>query len=522
MSKRLLNLLVIISVLAIAAPVVVAAPPAQEAGQDYVVVADDWLSKLADKYLGNPMAYPAIVEYTNQKHAGDDSYAEITDPDLIEVGWKIYIPSAEEAATLVAEAPPAPAPGEKVSLSFWNMPFVTQEVSPEYVLKWEEDAVTALPNATVDNFYGPGKYKDQRDKYLLQAKSGTPDVIEGLLEDTAVYVQKGLIEPLDDRFAAWADSAQFVESTLAPLTIEGKLYGIPYNTNARAMVYRKDIFEENDLKVPETWGELIETARKITELTNGETHGFYVCTEVGDPRAAQEFISWYYQVSGKQNLFEVTAGEVKFNGTVDQFEKVLTLYDELFTGEYPACDPNQRGTGWPVEDPGYVAGKWAMAPMGPWLWGRRDESEIARDILENKTAITALPVSEDGVPATYLEVKPIMLNTYSENKDAAWELVQYITSKEKMGEWLAESGGIPARKDSLEMDVFTKSDIGWWIQGFANELPKSVAMAPINWGPVSEANLRAVNYVIYDEKTPAEAAQWLYDRIMELKEAGEL
>jgi len=411
----------------------------------------------------------------------------------------------------------------KVKLAFWNMPFVTQEVSPEYVLKWENDVVAAIPNATVDHFYGPGKYKDQRDKFLLQAKSGTPDVIEGLLEDTAVYVQKGLIEPLDDRFAAWADSSQFVESTLAPLRIGGKLYGIPYNTNARAMIYRKDIFAQYNLKVPETWTEMVLTARKITELTGGKTHGFYVCTEVGDPRAAQEFISWYYQVSGRKNLFEVGGDQIKFNGTVDQFEKVLTLYDELFREvAYPACDPNVRGTGWPVEDPGYVAGKWAMAPMGPWLWGRRDESAGARDILENKTAITALPVIAGGTPATYLEVKPIMLNSFSANKDAAWELVKYITSKEKMGEWLAESGGIPARKDSLQMDVFTKSDIGWWIQGFANELPKSVAMAPINWGPVSEANLRAVNYVIYDEKSPREAAQWLYDRIMELKANNEL
>jgi hypothetical protein len=47
-------------------------------------------------------------------------------------------------------------------------------------------------------------------------------------------------------------------------------------------------------------------------------------------------------------------------------------------------------------------------------------------------------------------------------------------------------------------------------------------MAPINWGPVSEANLRAVNFVIYDEKTPAEAAQWLYDTINELNENDEL
>jgi ABC-type glycerol-3-phosphate transport system substrate-binding protein len=425
------------------------------------------------------------------------------------------------AGSLVAEG--TAEPEEKVSLAFWNMPFVTQEVSPEYVLKWEEDAKTAIPNATVDNFYGPGKYKDQRDKFLLQAKSGTPDVIEGLLEDTAVYVQKGLIEPLDARLAAWVDRGQFVDSTLAPLRIGGKLYGIPYNTNARAMIYRKDIFAKYNLQVPKTWDELVTTARKITELTNKEVFGFYTCTEVGGPRAAQEFISWYYQVSGRKNMFEVSGTEIKVNATVGQLEKVLTLYDELFAPvDYPACDPNVRGTGWPVEDPGYVAGKWAMCPMGPWLWGRRDESATARDVLENRTAITALPASKDGVPATYLEVKPIMLNTYAKDKDAAWELIKYITSKEKMGEWLAESGGIPARKDSLEMDVFTKSDIGWWIQGFANELPKSVAMAPINWGPVSEANLRAVNFVIYDQRTPREAAQWLYDRIMELKANNEL
>jgi hypothetical protein len=41
----------------------------------------------------------------------------------------------------------------KKSLSFWNMPFVTQEVSPEYVKAWEIDVKNALPNYNVDNFY---------------------------------------------------------------------------------------------------------------------------------------------------------------------------------------------------------------------------------------------------------------------------------------------------------------------------------------------------------------------------------
>jgi peptide/nickel transport system substrate-binding protein len=109
MNKKLLNLFLVITMLAVLAPTALAAPPVQEGGQDYVIVADDWLSKLADKYLGNPLAYWAIVEYTNKKHAEDDSYAGITDPDLIEVGWKIYIPSAEEAAAVVAAPSAAPA-----------------------------------------------------------------------------------------------------------------------------------------------------------------------------------------------------------------------------------------------------------------------------------------------------------------------------------------------------------------------------------------------------------------------------
>jgi branched-chain amino acid transport system substrate-binding protein len=103
MNKKLLNLLLVVMMLAVLAPTALAAPPAQE-GQDYVVVADDWLSKLADKYLGNPLAYPAITHYTNQKQQEDDSYAKITDSDLIEVGWKIYIPSAAEAEAYL-EAP---------------------------------------------------------------------------------------------------------------------------------------------------------------------------------------------------------------------------------------------------------------------------------------------------------------------------------------------------------------------------------------------------------------------------------
>jgi peptide/nickel transport system substrate-binding protein len=79
--------------------VVSAAPPAQ--GESYVVQKDDYLSLLADKYLGNAMAYVAILEATNTKSAEDPTFAFISNPNLIEPGWKLWIPSADEAATMM-------------------------------------------------------------------------------------------------------------------------------------------------------------------------------------------------------------------------------------------------------------------------------------------------------------------------------------------------------------------------------------------------------------------------------------
>jgi peptide/nickel transport system substrate-binding protein len=86
-----------------------AGPLPQEDGQEYVVLADDWLSKLADKFYGDIFAWPAIWLATNAKAAEDTSFAVIDNPDLIEIGQKLWIPGAEEAATLLAAYSPEAA-----------------------------------------------------------------------------------------------------------------------------------------------------------------------------------------------------------------------------------------------------------------------------------------------------------------------------------------------------------------------------------------------------------------------------
>ena len=99
-TKFLLMVSVTGLLITLAIPVALAAPVQQTVTceQDYIVQADDWLSKLAGKFYGDIFAYPAIVVATNLAATADDSYTVITNPDLIEIGQKLCIPSAEAVA----------------------------------------------------------------------------------------------------------------------------------------------------------------------------------------------------------------------------------------------------------------------------------------------------------------------------------------------------------------------------------------------------------------------------------------
>lgn len=133
MNKRIANpfnwLVMIVLVLLVLAPLVVlAAPPAQAVAcaEEYTVQADDWLSKISEKLLGDVLAYPAVAVATNQKHAADAAFAEIANPDVIEVGWKLCVPGAEEAQMLLDSTIAAMAPLEPAALNVFAAASLTE------------------------------------------------------------------------------------------------------------------------------------------------------------------------------------------------------------------------------------------------------------------------------------------------------------------------------------------------------------------------------------------------------------
>ncbi|MCB0172270.1 MAG: alpha/beta fold hydrolase [Anaerolineae bacterium] len=102
-------------------------------GEEYVVQAGDWLSKIADKYYGSSQTFQVIIDATNAKAAEDDSFAVIDNPDVVVPGQKLWIPAVGEGqpdGTGPSEAAPT-APAADFGEAWESVSCDTFDVAPE-------------------------------------------------------------------------------------------------------------------------------------------------------------------------------------------------------------------------------------------------------------------------------------------------------------------------------------------------------------------------------------------------------
>lgn len=241
--------------------------------------------------------------------------------------------------------------------------------------------------------------------------------------------------------------------------------------------------------------------------------GFMLCTNRASVRGPQEWISWLLQIN--RAIFKPGPGGKGWTltATPAQFTQVFQLYHDLFYGSSTsAASTKNLGIDYGVLDNGYGDGKWAMAPEGPWMYSQRLRGAAQAAVI-NDTGIAPLPTPKGGGHGTYLEIKPVLVNKYSKNPSAAWEAVQYLTSKKIMGQWAFESGFIPPRKD---VDAESRFATSWWQKGFGDLLSTGVYLTPLNWQPVFNAAFSTLQTVVYKQATPAQAGTSLHSQIAQL------
>ena len=391
---------------------------------------------------------------------------------------------------------------EDKALTLWHTEFVTEWPGRADVIDYFEKN----NDLNVKKDYGPANYRDIAQKMAIQANTGDPDVVEGVLGQMFSYQKAGLIMPLDKYFKDYEAKDTYLKNALDALTVDGKLYGIPYNTNVRLLLYRKSIFEEHNLDVPKNWDELVQTAAKINKLESN-MQGFMFTTKSREVRAFQEFMSFYLQLN--RNMFDVSDSGVELVATEDQLAQVLNLYKDMFFEG--GINLDERGADWKALDYGYTSGKYAMVTVGPWIWGHRNGNQDRAEILDD-TGIAAVPVAKNGKPGTYMEVKPIMINKYSDQPDKAWELLKTVTSKGMQTTIDSKRGVLSPRKDVMNSEAMDN----WWLSGFAEHMDTGVALDPISWERQQNVIIKAIQRTIYKEESPEEAADWLHGKLAEI------
>lgn len=108
----------------------------------------------------------------------------------------------------------------------------------------------------------------QKTTATLAGDTGSYDVVETYSFVVPDLASREKLVPLDDLFAKYSDAYKLNdidESLRKAMSYDGKLYAIPMQTQVLTMVYRKDLFEKNDLEVPTTFAELEEASKKLQD-----------------------------------------------------------------------------------------------------------------------------------------------------------------------------------------------------------------------------------------------------------------
>ena len=259
----------------------------------------------------------------------------------------------------------------------------------------------------------------------------------------AEYIIKaGQVEPLDD-YLAKSDvisKEDIIPSLLDAFTFDGKAYGIPKDFNSLALVYNKDLFDVAYIQYPnenDTWDDLENKLAKVVEAFDGEVTGLALAPEFARFGAFAYAAGWEPFVDGKTNLMDPAFKEA-FNWYTGLKEKGLGVM------------PADIGQGW--GGGALSTEKVAAALEGAWILG------FLRDNAPNlKYGVTLLPKNPGtGQPGNFIYTVAWGINAKSKNKDAAFKVMEALTSPAAQ-QWVLERGlAIPSRKALADNPYFKK------------------------------------------------------------------
>jgi len=309
--------------------------------------------------------------------------------------------------------------GEKVevTLAGWGGNPTEQKLLQQTL----DDFEAKHPNIDVKLEVISDQYMDVIKTRLIGGKG--PDVFYLDAFEAPGLIETGAVEPLDEYVKEDFDVADFEKPLLEAFKVDGNTYGFPKDYSTLALFYNKKLLQEAGVEVPKTWEELREVSKK---LTKDGVYGFGVA-----PELARTF---YVAQAGGGDAVK----DNKANFASPEVIKALQPIVDQHNIDKTSAEPKEVGATWGGEM--FGQGKAAMVVEGNWA------IPFLADTFPNVEYGTAELPAINGKKSTMAYTVAYVMNAASNKKEAAWELLSYLTGKEGMETWTSKGYALPTRQ----------------------------------------------------------------------------
>ncbi len=249
-----------------------------------------------------------------------------------------------------------------------------------------------------------------------------PDISLGnAIGDPIQYAMRHAVVDLTEFDGFEEVSKRFMNSAMVSYTYDNAVYAIPETQTFPVMFYRKDIFEQLGLKVPETWNEFMEVVA-VLQRNN---------MEVGFPQGMGGMQIFLYQNGGSLYNEDLTACTFADDKTLDAFQSMLDLFTTYrFPRDYSFANRFRTGQ-MPLAIQDYTEYNQlsAFAPEIKGLWGM---VPIPGTVLEDGTIDRS---SACGGSCA-------MMLRGAKDKESAWRFMEWWTRSESQVEFAKEMKSI--------------------------------------------------------------------------------
>jgi ABC-type glycerol-3-phosphate transport system substrate-binding protein len=394
---------------------------------------------------------------------------------------------------------PVQEPTEPVTITFAS--WVGHEATFK---KFAKDFNKEYPNITVEFHNVP--FEEIGERLTTQIAGNNPPDTAFLDAGTVGdFASRGALVNLDNYIARSdvVDPDDYIEAFKASTIFEGSMYGLPFSGESTGLFYRTDRFQEAGIEEPPAnWEEFEEAAAALTN-PDEKKYGFIQFA----PESAYYWYPWLWQNGG--DLYGEDGESIIFDNA--EAKEAAEYYVRLV--DYSPKDfLNSNSYDGRVA---FANGSVAMYVAGAWFAGTLS-SEFPK--INGKWATAPLPEGEAGC-ATTIAGDNLVAFEGSENKDAAWLWIEFLSRPENVAQWTYLSEGstlLPTRTSMLEdPEVVQKKPI---LQGFidAMECGHANLIADPNWPKIEEALNQELGKAMYGEKSPSEALDAAADEAREI------